>query len=247
MNYSPICRFLTFLTILLGAPLLSWAESAEKLMQKAEIAWENRDAPGQTETAIAAWEAALKEDARRTDLYIPLTKAACRAYRQAESKKERLKWVALARSYGEQAVKLNKDTPQAYAEYGAALGQWAQAHKGIRALSVVKEAVKHLEKAVAMDPHYAHAHMLLARFYLDAPRFSVGDKTKAYEHAQLAVEYGGNYVINRMTLEKVLIERGEKEKARQQLEAALKLRPPPDAIPETGSDQRAAKEMLNKL
>jgi tetratricopeptide (TPR) repeat protein len=237
----------TLLACLLISPP-SHAAEVDALLKQAEQAWEQRSQPGQTEAAIAAWQAALKADPRRSDLYIPLTKAAGRMYRRTEDVKEKKKWAVEARAWGKQAVTLNQDTPQAHAEYGAALGQWAQVHKGMRGLGVVKEAVKHLEKAVKLDPYYPYAHMLLARFYEQAPSMiSVGDKKKALEHALLAVEHGDGYAINHVTLAEIYIARNQKEAARKELEKTLALTPPPDAVPETKSDQETARELLKTL
>jgi tetratricopeptide (TPR) repeat protein len=239
------------LTLLVACALLgsvAHAASVEATLKQAEQAWEQRDQPGKTEEAIQLWQSALKEDPRRADIYVPLTKAAGRLYRNTQNTQEKKKWANQGREWGKQAVTLNKDTPQAHAEYGAALGQWAQIHKGVRGLGVVKEAVKNLERAVKLDPYYAYAHMLLARFYQDAPSIiSVGDKEKAFEHALLAVEHGDAYAINHVTLARIYLAHGKKAEARKQLEKALTLTAPPDAIPETKSDQETAKEMLKNL
>ncbi len=220
----------------------------ETLIQQAEDAWAHRDQPWQTESAITLWEQALQKEPGQKGLYLRLTKAAGRAYRHSHTPKEREYWSQEARDEGAQAVEKNPDNSDAYALYGEALGQWAQAHKGIHSLGAVKSAVKNLDKAVSLNPKNAFAHMLLAQFYEQSPGWiSVGDKKKALEHAKRAVEYGPGYAINHLTLAKIYLAHGQKDDARKKLEATLALKPPSDAIPETRSDQETAQEMLKKL
>ena len=216
--------------------------------QQAEQAWAHRDDPLETATAIALWERVLQLHPQRVELYITLTHACGRAYRQSEDTKTRQFWADEARRYGALAVEKNPGRPEAYAENAAALGQWARSHKGIGSLKPVNEAVAQLEKSIELDPHYAFAHMLLAQFYEHAPAFFfVGNKKKALEHAKLAVDYGGDRAVNRLTLGKIYLARGDKAAAKEQFEKAIALTPPPDAIFETKSDQDEARELLKKL
>jgi tetratricopeptide (TPR) repeat protein len=222
--------------------------ATDDTLQQADQTWQKRDQPLQTETAIALWERALQLHPERTDLYISLTKACGRAYRQSSDTKHRRFWADEARSYGAKAVEKNPSKPEAYAENAAALGQWAQSHKGIGSLKIVKQAVAQLQKAIELDPHFAFAHMLLAQFYQQSPAmFSIGDKTKALEQAKLAVEDDGNSSINRLTLGKIYLDHGDKTAAKEQLEKAVALTPPPDRIPETKSDQDDARDLLKHL
>jgi tetratricopeptide (TPR) repeat protein len=230
-------------SLIVGARLV-----AAPVIQEADQAWQHRDQAGETEAAIRLWKKALITSPKDPSLLIRLTRACGRAYRHTDDKEARRRWAEQARDFGARAVAAAPEEAEAYAEYAAALGQWAQSHKGVGALKIVKEAVANLNKAVSLQPDYAYAHMLLAEFYEESPGWlSVGDKNKALLHARLAVEHGGNYAINRVTYAKILLHRGQKAEARQQLEKAIALRPPEDAVPETRADQQTAKEMLKKL
>jgi tetratricopeptide (TPR) repeat protein len=227
---------------------LSAGENTD-LMQQAEAAWQERDQEGRTLAAIALWEKALeKEPDSHKEVWIKLTKAMGRAVRHAADSKERMYWADRARQVGEQAVKENPREADAYAAYGEALGQWAQAHKGVRSLKAVRKAVRTLEKAVELDPHNSYAHMLLAEFYRQSPRFfSIGDKKKALQHACLAVGCGPGYAINHLVLARAYLDVGKKDQGVAELQKILNLAPPQDAIPETRADQETAREMLQAL
>ncbi len=216
--------------------------------EQAQLAWKSRDKPGQTETAIRFWSAAVQAEPKRADLWINLAKAEGRAVRHASTSEERKKWADSARVSADHAIRIDRQNAEAYAIYGEALGQWANAHKGIHSLKAVRQAIGALEKALSIDPRHAYAHMLLAEFYRQSPRFfSVGDKAKALHHAQLAVQYGPGYAINHLVLARAYLDLGKKDAAIAELQKVLTLSPPADAIPETRADQQTSAALLRTL
>lgn len=236
----------TFLLFLLLAGPLG-AETGS-LAQQAQLAWQDRDKPGQTETAIRLWQQAVKAEPNRGELWIALSKALGRAVRHAKTSTEREEWADQARDAAKAAVDLSPASAEAYATYGEALGQWANAHKGVHSLGTVHQAVEMLQKSIAIDPRYAYAHMLLAEFYRQSPRFfSIGDKKKALEQAQLAVDDGPDYAINHLVLARIWLDLDMKEKGIAELQKIATLTPPADAIPETRADQQTAAAMLQSL
>jgi tetratricopeptide (TPR) repeat protein len=216
--------------------------------EEANAAWAARDQAGQTEKAIRLWQEALKENPHQDGLCIDLTKALGRAVRHASDDSARKKWADEARAAGEKCLAENPDKPEALAYDAEAIGQWANAHKGPGSLKKVKQAVETLKKALALNPHYAYAHMLLAEFYRQAPSMiSVGDKKKALEQAEAAVQDDPTHVINHVIYARALIDNHRKEDAMAQLRMALSLPAPADAVPETKADQETARELLREL
>ena len=230
---------------LAGLPL-----RAESAADTAEGHWAHRAEPGETEKAITWWQTELEHhldipSAMAQQLLIKLTRACGRAYRHSDDKTKKRQWADLAKTYGEKASKLKPESSEAYALYGEALGQWAEANKGLHSLKTVKQAVEVLKKAVALDPANAYAHMLLSQFYRASPgTISVGDKKKALEEGRLAVEYGPQYAINHIAYAKALMETGDKEAAIKELNVVLALSAPADAVPETAANKEDARELL---
>ncbi len=242
------CRSRFFFGFLLACALPPVRAAGPPLDATAQAAWSQRDKPGEMKKAIDAWRTASTENPSHPELLIPLAKACSAAYRHSDDKSEKLHWAQQALDFGEQASAKNPDRADAQAYYAEALGQYAQAHKGFSSLTKVKQAVAQLKKALAIDPHYAYAHMLLAEFYRSAPAsISVGDKVKSLEEARLAVRYGPGVAINHLTLAQALLANGLKAEGERQLLAVLSLTPPPDQIPETHSDQETARELLKGL
>ena len=224
------------------------ADPADDEVYLAKREWRHRGMPGRTEAAIDHWKTAVKLDPGHAGVYISLTRACGRAYRHSTTARDQQHWADEGRIYGALAIANNSNSPQAYAEYGAALGQWAEAHKGVHSLRAVRDAMN-LKQALTLNPRYAFAHMLLAEFYRQSPGWpvSVGDMEKALKHAQWAVQNGGEYAINHLVLAKVYLSMDRKAEAKQELGKTLSLQPPEDAIPETLADQVDAREILKGL
>jgi tetratricopeptide (TPR) repeat protein len=221
---------------------------AESLAQQAQTAWQERDKLGQTEKAIELWQQSLKSDPTQSQVWISLAKAMGRAVRHAGTADEKRRWADQAKVTALIAAQNNPTSSEAYATLGEALGQWADAHKGIHSLSTVRQAVEALHQALKLNPENAYAHMLLASFYREAPGvISVGDKEKAYAHAKLAVQYGPDSAINHLVLAKIEIDRGQKDQAINELQAIMSLTPPDNSAPETHADQETAQKMLQDL
>jgi tetratricopeptide (TPR) repeat protein len=250
MNRRAVWGLGLFLLIAQGGyAAITPGDLADDQVYQAEREWRHRALPGHTEAAIEHWINAIKLDPGHSGVYIALTRACGRAYRHSETTRDKQHWADEGRIYGALAIANNSNSPQAYAEYGAALGQWAEAHKGVHSLRAVRDAMSNLNQAVILNPKYAFAHMVLAEFYRQSPGWpvSVGNMKKALEHAQLAVQYGGDYAINHLILAKVYLSMDKKPEAKQELEKALALKPPDDAIPETHTDQAEARELLKSL
>ncbi len=225
----------------------AYAESGY-LAQEAQRVWKNRDKPGQTEAAIQLWTQAVRAEPNRGELWVNLSKGLGRSVRHAKTSKERRHYADQARAAAEKAVQISPASAEAFAAYVEALGQWANARKGVRSLSTVRQAVQALQKAIALNPQYAYAHMLLAEFYRQSPRlFSIGDKKKALAHARLAVEWRPGYAIHHLVLARALLDLGKKEEGIAELQKIGTLTAPLDAVPETRADQETALAMLREL
>lgn len=228
--------------------VLSGGVCAASTAEQAQTAWTQRDQAGQTEKAIQLWQQALKENPDQPALWIDLTKGLGRMVRHSNKGSAQKKWADEALAASEQAIAKNPNRAEAWAYRAEALGQWANAHKGPGGLHKVKQAVESLKKALAINPKYAYAHMLLAEFYRQAPaHISVGDKRKALGEAQAAVDDGPQYAIDHIVLARALIDNGQKERAIAELREVLALTAPSDAIPETISDKETARDLLKEL
>lgn len=116
--------------------------------------------------------------------------------------------------------------------YGIIAASYAGARGGLGALSVVKEARKALEEALAIDAKAldGSAYTSLGSLYYQVPGWPIGfgDKDKAHELLQKALALNPDGIDPNYFMGDFLYRKGDYEGARRALEKALKAPPRPE-------------------
>src|SRR5258708_35286302 len=80
------------------------AQADASLAEQAQLAWQSRDQPGQTEAAIRLFRQAAEREPNNAEWWIDLSKALGRAGRHASSAQEKRTWADEARSAAGRAI-----------------------------------------------------------------------------------------------------------------------------------------------
>ncbi len=120
--------------------------------------------------------------------------------------------------------------------------------QGFKLLPKIMEALK---RAVALDESYdqAGAHRVLGRIYFEAPSWpiSVGNKKKSLENLEAAVRLAPENSTNHLYLAETLLDMGEKERARTELEKCLQAKQNAICPRDLEQDHQEAQRLLKEL
>jgi tetratricopeptide (TPR) repeat protein len=120
------------------------------------------------------------------------------------------------------ALELDAHSAPAHYYLGLNRGQLART-KTLGALKLVQEMEADFKKAIELDATFDHAgpHRSLGLLYRDAPGWptSVGNRARALEHLEKAVELSPNYPDNQLSLLEAWLQWGEKKKAYSRLDS----------------------------
>lgn len=132
---------------------------------------------------------------------------------------------------------------------GVNLALLAQLEKAFKALRLALRARQELKRAVSLDAGYHAAGPLrvLARLEAKLPRIFGGNRKRALLHFEEAVRLAPANTVTRLYFAEDLLARGDRERARTQLEALLEAPFDPAWAFEITRDRRRAREFLSHI
>lgn len=150
---------------------------------------------------------------------------------------------------GRRAVRASEGSVEGRFWLGVNLALLAQLEKAFKALRLALGARRELKRAVSLNASYHAAGPLrvLARLEAKLPRLFGGSRKRALSHFEEAVRLAPANTVTRLYFAEALLERGERERARYELEALLAA--PFDAAWafEIERDKMRAREILSHI
>ncbi|MCB1141804.1 MAG: tetratricopeptide repeat protein [Leptospiraceae bacterium] len=135
-------------------------------------------------------------------------------------------------NYGKEAITLNPKAIYGNFWYASNVGMLGLCRGMMASLASVDPMKKSYEIVLKENENFFFAgpHRALGRLYHMAPGWpiSVGNKTKALQHLERAIEIGPDFFNNRLYLAELYIDIGQKEKAKKQLEWMANNEPKPE-------------------
>lgn len=155
--------------------------------------------------AIEALEKIIAEDPKNAEAHITIAKA--HLYLGDRVQESKLEIFEAGKSYAEKATELDPKSPDAYYWLAALTGRVGQTRGILQSLFMINPMKEALDTAIEIDPNYAAAYYVLSLLYTEAPGWpvSIGNKQKALEYAQKAVDLAPDDIEFNVHLAKALI------------------------------------------
>lgn len=214
----------------LGAPAAAHAQSAAE-----HVAMGDRERYTNPTAALAHFEAALKADPRNFEALANASVAAVDVG-EAQSGASQAALYAKGEQYARQAIAVRPNAAEGHFALSRAIGRKAQTMGSRDRVKFAGEVRSHALEALRLDPQHAGAlHVLgmwnaevmrlsgvsrfMAKNFLGGKVFDSANWEDAQRYLEQAVAAEPNRLIHRIDLAAVLLDRGDKAKARQQIEA----------------------------
>jgi tetratricopeptide (TPR) repeat protein len=170
-------------------------------------------------------------------------------FESANSKKQEL-YYEHGVNYGKEAITMNPKAIYGNYWYASNVGMLGLCRGMMASLSSIDPMKRSYEIVLKENEKFFFGgpHRALGRIYHQAPGWpiSVGNKTKALQHLEKAVELGPEFFNNRLYLAEIYIDIGQKNKAKEQLEWMVKREPKPEHRVEDIGYKEKGIEILGK-
>ena len=130
-----------------------------------------------------------------------------------------------AAEHAELAVERAPDEPHAHFEVARSLGRLAQYRGVLASLNLAGRVADALDRTLELDPEHAGAWHARALFHVEVPWIAGGRSGQVVPSFERAIAIEPDVLTHRVEFARVLIDRGETEAAREQLEVALAITP----------------------
>jgi len=166
---------------------------------------------------------------------------------ESEGRKEKRDWYAKARSVADTLRRLNPKNPDGRMWYATALGKTGQLDGVFSSAGMIGDLKREYELVLELDSGYVLAWYALSRLHAELPALLGGSLNRAESCLRRGLAADPNHTISRLELARVLLRRGRRAEARQELEALLATVEPTNPAEFALDDRPAAIKLLDSL
>jgi Putative Zn-dependent protease, contains TPR repeats len=225
----------------LPSPILSISDA----LTKADTLFKQREDVSKLRDAVNLVSQVRNPDNRNFDVEAAFAKYNLFLGRQTSDSSEKQKAFDAGEAGAKIASRLQPDKPDGYFWFGANLGEESKLSPvtvGIKSVDDIRAA---MNKVIEIDPGFqgASAYDILAQVELNTRLFG-GKPEKAVEYLEKAVSIEKNNTYLYLHLAEAYLATKQPDKAKQQLNHVLTMKPDPDYLPEHKAAVEEAKKML---
>jgi tetratricopeptide (TPR) repeat protein len=151
---------------------------------------------------------------------------------------------AQAADHARAAIAIAPDNPNTHMELARALGRLAQFKGVLQSLNLAAEVKSELEKALELDPNFAPALHALALWNLNVPWIAGGRTAQVRPLFEQSIAAEPEAIVHYTDYGEALIQLGDKDAAKLQLEKALAL---PAVTDQDMKNHEKAKALLGQI
>lgn len=177
---------------------------------------------GDYRTAVEEYREALEAEPEDVDVLLKLAEAKTLLAESLESD-ESVRLYEEAADHARRAIELAPDDAETHFALARALGRLAQYRGVLQSLGLAEDVREALDAALELDPDHPGALHALALWHMNVPWILGGRTEEVHRLFQRAIEVEPRAVSHRLEYGKALLELGDREAAREQLETALTL------------------------
>jgi tetratricopeptide (TPR) repeat protein len=134
---------------------------------------------------------------------------------------EKKDWYERGKKFAELAIEKNPNNPEAHFWFATNKGSLGKLNGVLNSLFMVDDLKKEAQKVIELDSTHAGAHMLLGEVYKSLPGLFGGDKKKAIEEFETAMDKDSLYTAVYVSLANTYRDIGKEEKAKELLSKLL--------------------------
>jgi tetratricopeptide (TPR) repeat protein len=214
-------------------------------LAKADALFKQREDISKLREAVNLVKQVRNPDSRNFEVEAAFAKYNLFLGRQTTDENEKQKAFDAGEASARIASRLQPDKPDGYFWYGANLGEESKMSPvtvGIKSVDDIREA---MNRVIEIDPGFqgASAYDILAQVELNT-RLMGGKPEKAIEYLEKAISIEKNNTYLYLHLAQAYVAAKQNDKAKQQLNHVLTMKPDPDYLPEHKAAVEEAKKML---
>ncbi len=238
-------RSIAFVLLLVA---VTWAQNADSLIDRAIELYETRhlDDANLSESA-SILESIVEDNPKNVRALYELSKVCFLLGDEAEEKDAKLKLFYRGRDFGESAIDLDEESPDAHFWYMVNVGRVGQTKGVLNSLVLVPTVRKEIETVLEIDPEHTGALDAQAMLYYELPGLLGGNLNKSVESLNKAIGLDSNYTLLYVDMAKVYIKKKDYEQARWFLGRALEIETPTYEADHVLDDKPEAVELLEEI
>ncbi|MFO7865703.1 MAG: hypothetical protein R6V02_02670 [Candidatus Aminicenantes bacterium] len=220
-------------------------EREDRIAEADEIYWKMADMAS-AEKALELYREALLQSEDKYEPYWKIARILYHIGAHTQDKKKQQNIFSQGVYHADKAVDLEPGRPDGYYWRGVNNGKYGEAKGVLKSLSLVKPIKNDMNKVIEINRNYEDGgpDRVLGRLYYKLPGLAGGSSEKSLKHLMMSKKLGPDDCLTRVYLAETLMDMGEVNNARRELEFVLNMEDDPGWVNGVVECKKTAEELL---